>query len=84
MPKIIARLGAAAVALTAVGAVAVSTGVARAHSQQPQAIPAVCYDGFALWRYYNSIGDSATASGLLSNLIGMGCFDDLPEILNAT
>ena len=82
MPKIIAKLGVAAAALTAAGAIVISAGSASSASTENVAIPAACYDGFTLWRYYHSIGDTATASALLSNLIGMGCFDDLPEVLS--
>ncbi len=78
MSKIIAKVAAVFVALTATAAMVVSTGTASSARADTMAIPAACFDGFTLWRYYHSIGDNATASALLSNLIGMGCFDDLP------
>jgi hypothetical protein len=76
MSRIIPRLGAMLVALTAVaGAIVISTQPANPTGEDARAIPAVCFDGFRLWRHYNSSGDDATASALLSNLYGMGCFD---------
>ena len=78
MSKIIAKIGAVFVALTAAAALVVSTGTASSASTQTTAIPAACFDFFKLWNYYMSIGDTATANALLSNLIGMGCFDDIP------
>ncbi len=79
MSKIIARIGAVLVALTAAAALVVSAGTASSASERTTAaIPAACYDFFKLWNYYMSIGDTATANALLSNLIGMGCFDDIP------
>jgi hypothetical protein len=77
MPKIALKVGVTLAALTAAGALVLVAGPASPARAQNDAIPAACFDGFALWRYYNSIGDSATASALLSNLIGMGCFDDI-------
>ncbi|MEV0715835.1 hypothetical protein [Asanoa sp. NPDC050611] len=58
-----------------IAAVVIATGPAADSSSTEAMIPAACFDGFNLWNYYHDSGDSATASALLSNLYGMGCFD---------
>ena len=79
MPRIITKVGVTLAAVVAAAGLVAAAGPNTATATN-EAIPAVCFDGFALWRYYQSIGDTATASALPSNLIGMGCFDDLPSL----
>ena len=63
--KIFAAIGSIAlVALTVVGISVGSAGTAQA---------SVCDDGFNLYAYYASVGDTATMDGLADNLVAMGC-----------
>lgn len=76
MSRAIARFAAVPVALAAgVAAIVIATGPAADSSKTEAMIPAACFDGFRLWNHYYDSGDRATASALLSNLYGMGCFD---------
>lgn len=81
MSKKIVKLGAGLAVLTAAAAFVTVAGAATSANDETSAIPATCYDFFPMWNYYRSIGDNATASALFSNLVGMGCFDDLPGLL---
>ena len=80
MSRIRVKIGAALIALAAgtAGFAAISATTATAAS----ASAPDCSDGFTLWNYYHDIGDTATATGLFSNLYGMGCFDDLPGLIS--
>ncbi|HEY7042514.1 MAG TPA: hypothetical protein VH419_02480 [Nocardioidaceae bacterium] len=69
MSKIHARIAAVLFALAAVFTISIGT------ASTADASAADCHDGVILWNYYMSIGDYATAHGLLSNLIAMGCAD---------
>ena len=73
MSKIHTRIGAVLIALTAAFAT-VSVGAASA-SDAVEVDRGVCRDGARLFDYYLTIGDHATASALLTNLINMGCLD---------
>lgn len=75
MSTTITRIGVALAALVAAAAIAVS-----AHATPPasgSAMNPACHDFMPMYWVYVNAGDEATASALLSNLRGMGCFDDL-------
>ena len=77
MSRIYGKIGAALIALTAGFAAISATTATTASASEPD-----WSDGFRLWNYYHDIGDTATATALFATLDSMGCFDDLPGLLN--